>query len=82
MADKLDFDDVFHEQDENHTFAEAERKRGGRPKKLGEKADQKINIYLTPTQLKELKDFCEDQGFPMTTFIKKAVFEKIKKTSK
>ncbi len=50
-------------------------KKAGRPTNNGEKADQRVTIYLTKTQLEEVEKFCFNNRLKIGTYIKNVFFE-------
>lgn len=61
------------------TFADADRKRGGRPKKTDAEKGTKtrVVIYFTDDEMRSFQDAAKKFGMSVTGFIKVAGFEKL-----
>jgi len=74
----ITIDDVLKDVNKNEEVQSIKTasKKAGRPKKEGERASERVVIYLTPSQLKELEDYCHETRQKVGTFIKDTFFEK------
>lgn len=74
MAEKKSIVDVINKSKESVllTFAEAERKKGGRPKKeTGSLAkENRFAVYLNPDELALIKSAADEFGMTVGKFIK------------
>lgn len=66
------------------TYAEADRKRGGRPPKAqSEKLGKnRVVLYLSDEDMQLFKDISKKLGMPVATFVKATTLEKIKMLEK
>jgi len=71
MAKRLDFNAIVSTKE--NTLQEAKRKKGGRPPKAGQKATQKLTIYLTLDEEAMLNDYSKNSGIPKATVAKRAL---------
>jgi len=71
MAKRLDFNAIISTNE--NSLQEAKRKKGGRPPKEGQKATQKLTIYLTPDEEAMLNAYSENSGIPKATVAKRAL---------
>lgn len=73
MARRLDFNTIVSTKE--NTLQEAKRKKGGRPSKEGQKATQKLTIYLTSDEEAILNAYSENSGIPKATVAKRALMK-------
>ena len=73
----IGIDDVLNDVEKNETIQSLENttKRAGRKTERGEKADQRVTIYLTKSQLEEVEKFCFNNRLKIGTYIKDVFFE-------
>jgi len=56
-------------------------KNAGRPLKEGEKADKRVVIYLTASQLEEVEEYCYRNRKKVGSFIKETFFNTFNETA-
>ena len=78
MAKRLDYNAIVSTKE--NTLQEAKRKKGGRPPKEGQKATQKLTIYLTPDEEAMLNAYSENSGIPKATVAKRALLKILQNT--
>lgn len=82
MAEKKNIDSILHKAKTTvtSTFAESERKKGGRPRKPeGEHAkENRYAIYFSPTELALVESTASGYGMTIGKFIKMAVLRMAK----
>jgi len=73
----ISIDDVLNDTKENKQVQQLKHttKKAGRKVERGEKADQRVTIYLTKSQLDEVEKYCFNNRLKVGTYIKDIFFE-------
>lgn len=73
----IGIDDVLKDTIQKEQVQSLDRttKPAGRKTERGEKADQRVTIYLTKSQLDEVEKFCFNNRLKVGTYIKDVFFE-------
>lgn len=82
MAERLSIKDVLNKGKESviTTYADADKKKGGRPKKdINETKKNKITIYLDDNELETLTNAANEVGLSVGLFIKTSAIKTVKK---
>ncbi|MDX9743215.1 MAG: ribbon-helix-helix domain-containing protein [Arcobacteraceae bacterium] len=82
MAERLSIKDVLNKGKESviTTYADADKKKGGRPKKdTNETKKNKITIYLDDNELETLTKAANEVGLSVGLFIKTSAIKTVKK---
>lgn len=77
----IGIDDVLKNTKEKEQMQtlQSTTKRAGRKMEKGERADQRVTIYLTKSQLDEVEKFCFNNRLKIGTYIKDIFFETFEK---
>jgi len=75
MAEKINIKDAIRAktnvgEDNTQTYAEADRKRGGRPKKEGDHKLTRVPIYLSNDEYKKVEHAAARYGLTIGKFVK------------
>ena len=77
MAEKINIKEAIRAKrtggDNIQTYAEADRKRGGRPKKEGDHKLMRVPIYLSNDELEKVEQAAARYGLTIGKFVKMAV---------
>ena len=74
---EITIDDMFEatESTEEVQSVKTSTKRAGRPRNTEEKADKRVVIYLTPSQLEEVEEYCFRSKKKVGTYIREVFFK-------
>jgi len=72
IDEELSLDDVIANQEKtkNIQTLDSATKRAGRPRQTDEKADQRVTLYFTKSDIEEIEKFCFNERVKVGTYIK------------
>jgi predicted DNA binding CopG/RHH family protein len=87
MAEKINIKDAIRSKTNTgevntQTYAEADRKRGGRPKKEGDHKLTRVPIYLSNEELEKVEQAAARYGLTVGKFVKMATMIQTKTSNK
>ena len=75
---KIKLNDIDSISTETIKDIDAPKNKGGRPRKIGNKVNKKISVYFTEDELTEIKEYCEDNGLMLASFIRNRIVKEVK----